>query len=85
MRVLVLTEDIGVLAAAIGQHGPESVWWYANFSRASEGEEHGLVRGNLIASHVASKEDIVAGFDKVMKAMPRSFTPSKEGGADESE
>ena len=85
MRVLVLTEDIGVLAVAIGQHGPENVWWCANFSRALEGEEHGLERGRLIPSHGVDKKALSSSFDKVMKAMPRTFSPSKEGGADESE
>jgi len=87
MRVLVVNDDIGVLSAALGLHDPSEVWWYASFSREKEGMDHGLLRGRVIAKHLIGAEDIaeMGGWDKVRKAMPRSFTPSTEGGTDESE
>ena len=85
MRVLVMSEDIGVLSAALGLHDPSEVWWYTSFNREKEGMEQGLLRGRIVPSHLIGEEVAEQGWDKVRKAMPRSFTPSTEGGIDESE
>jgi len=85
MRVLVMSDDIGVLSASLGLHDPSEVWWYTSFNREKEGMNHGLLRGRVIAKNIVGKEVADMGWDKVRKAMPRSLAPSNEGGADESE
>ena len=85
MRVLVMSDDIGVLSASLGLHDPSEVWWYTSFNREKEGMNHGLLRGRVIAKNIVGKEVADMGWDKVRKAMPRSLAPSNEGGTDESE
>tara|TARA_R100000008_G_scaffold980_2_gene838 strand:+ start:18654 stop:18911 length:258 start_codon:yes stop_codon:yes gene_type:complete len=85
MRILVDSEDIAVLSAALGIHDPEEVWWYTSFTREKEGINHGLLRGRVIPKHQVGEEVFDMGWDKVRKAMPRSMKPSNEGGSDESE
>lgn len=86
MRVLVMSDDIGVLSASLGLHDPSEVWWYTSFNREKEGMNHGLLRGRIVPQHLVSEDEVIdMNWDKVRKAMPRSFTPSNEGGDDESE
>ena len=85
-RVLVMSDDVSVLSAALGLHDPAEVWWYADFHREGEGIRHGLLVGRVIPKHLVSADELLdQDWSKVRKAMPRSFTPSSEGGLDESE
>jgi hypothetical protein len=74
MKVLVASHDIEVLAAALGQHPAEDVWWWCQDSRRKEGYALGLLRYRII-ENVSREEAIDMGWDKVMKALPRSFEP----------
>jgi len=74
MKVLVASHDIEVLAAALGQHSPEEIWWWSQDSRRKEGYALGLLRYRII-ENVSREEAIDMGWDKVMKALPRSFEP----------
>jgi len=76
MRVLVATDDIEVLAAALGQHSPEEVFWWANEADRKAGYRLGLVKGHIVANTTLTRDEAIdLGWDKVMKALPRSFTP----------
>ena len=86
MRVWVMSDDIGVLSASLGLHDPSEVWWDTSFNREKEGMNHGLLRGRIVPQHLVSEDEVIdMNWDKVRKAMTRSFTPSNEAGDDESE
>ena len=72
MKVLVASKDIEVLAAALGQHTPEEIWWWSENSRRKEGYALGLLRYRII-ENMSREEAIDMGWDKIMKALPRSF------------
>tara|TARA_R110000851_G_scaffold220399_6_gene373161 strand:- start:436 stop:684 length:249 start_codon:yes stop_codon:yes gene_type:complete len=76
MKVLVATDNIEVLAAALGQHSPEEIWWWANEADRRKGYALGLLKSRIIANTSFSREKAIdLGWDKVMKALPHSFTP----------
>ena len=79
MKVLVATDDIEVLAAALGQHTAEEGWWWANEADRKKGYKLGLLKGSIIPNTTFTREEAInLGWDKVMKALPRSFTPKEE-------
>jgi hypothetical protein len=73
MKVLVASKDIEVLAAALGQHPAEDIWWWSEESRRKEGYALGLLRYRIVETPTR-EQAIDMGWDKVMKALPRSFT-----------
>lgn len=77
MKILVASQDIEVLAAALGQHPAEHIWWWSQESRRKEGYALGMLRYRIVEA--ATREEAIdfMEWDKVMKALPRSFTPKE--------
>ena len=75
MKILVASQDIEVLAAALGQHPAEHIWWWSQESRRKEGYALGMLRYRIIETPTREEAINSMEWDKVMKALPRSFTP----------